>query len=446
LGDAAEFEKRFHAKSWINTFHAAKAKKAQEKCVSLDEKMLKLSQERAGLEREIQDIESKQSGDNDAREQLKVLKDTLQSVQEKERSAKKDLEQEVMRWQDKADESMREATRSKVQMERMMACMKGVEAFQGTGKGEFAESGAQPGFCSVQQSMGFSMDTITFGTIDSGQLLMYETSMSKKIGDGRDCAYKCRCLSSDIEYCCKMYQIKDQEQRRSIHNDLFAQQEQVGKHPRIVSYERVIESENTIFVLMELLPGMDLFDYVLEEGLTEDQAKGLFRELVEALSHLHENKVIHCDIKPENAMVIGDANEGNAHLKLIDFGLSCFQKHDQMIDGDASSGVGGGIVLDQYTPPEHLASLDVPPTMGTDMWRLGCTLYFMLVGEKPFKHTEYTEAGKKERQEERFIKEADFEELSDEAKDLIGRLIVASPEARLNTQQVLEHPWILEPS
>ena len=99
-------------------------------------------------------------------------------------------------------------------------------------------------------------DTITFGTIDNGKLLLFETSKNQKIGEGRDSAYRCKELETGEEFALKMYTMGNLRQRRSILHDLYAHRLQVGKHPRIVSYERVIESETTIFVLMELLAGM----------------------------------------------------------------------------------------------------------------------------------------------------------------------------------------------
>ena len=142
----------------------------------------------------------------------------------------------------------------------------------------FDKDGAQQGFCHTS-SVGFSLapsphkavfpcitlgvravrvaskDTITFGTIDNGKLLLFETSKNQKIGEGRDSAYRCKELETGEEFALKMYTMANLRQRRSILHDLYAHRLQVGKHPRIVSYERVIESETTIFVLMELLAG-----------------------------------------------------------------------------------------------------------------------------------------------------------------------------------------------
>ncbi|CAE8594952.1 unnamed protein product, partial [Polarella glacialis] len=143
--------------------------------------------------------------------------------------------------------------------------------FSGSGTNMFKEEGAQQGFSSVTKSIGFSTDSITFGTIENGHLLLFETSSSRKLGEGRDCAYRCQDLESGRELALKMYKITNPDQRRAIFHDLYAQRSQVGKHERIVSYERVIESESTIFVLMELLNGKDLFDVICTEALTEEK-------------------------------------------------------------------------------------------------------------------------------------------------------------------------------
>ena len=84
-------------------------------------------------------------------------------------------------------------------------------------------------------------------------------------------------------------------------------------HPNIVRYEKVIETASHIFVIMELIGrrpgqrGIDLFEYIdaEKEGLviSEAEARGIFRQVVGALKHIHDQDVIHGDIKPENVML-----------------------------------------------------------------------------------------------------------------------------------------------
>lgn len=251
-----------------------------------------------------------------------------------------------------------------------------------------------------------SQDTITFGTIEDGKLLLFETSTRHKIGEGRDSAYRCKELETGEEFALKMYTMSNPSQRRSIMHDLYAHRVLLGKHPRIVSYKRVIESETTIFVLMELLAGKDLFDVVCARVLTEEQAQPLFRELVEGLQHLHNNKVIHCDVKPENAMVLGSIDCGTAHLKLIDFGCSCF---NDFIKESETTEKRACVVYDRYMPPELGASPTAAPTVATDIWRLGCTLYVMLVRSPPFHDDAQTRPGIEAREQGRFYKPESYE-------------------------------------
>lgn len=422
-------------KRWLaSSFRAAvKFQIMQGKCGKLDVQLGDLSEDRAKLERAIKEIEANSSADlNQKQEELDKINKQLEKVQAMEAKKHEELQSEVSRWQATAEDSMREATKVKSKMESMMLCMKGLQAFNGVGQQKFEGEGAQQGF----SRLGFSMDTIMFGTIENQKLLLFETSKRNKLGAGKDSAYRCKEVETGDEYALKMYSITNPAQRRSIFHDLYAQRAQVGKHPRIVSYERVIESENMIFVLMELLSGKDLFDVVCSQKLTEDQARHLFVQLAEGLKHLHDNQVIHCDIKPENAMVLGSVSDGTARLQLIDFGCSCFEQFEDAADMKAC------IVYDTYTPPEHVACSTLKPSMATDMYRLGCTLFIMLVQRPPFRNDALTESGREARRKGEFIKGAGYDELSLDAQDLITKLLSGEPIARPTIADVLEHPWV----
>lgn len=421
-------EKKFAASSFKNAVHF---KRMQSQCSKLDDKVLELALERLELEQQITGLQTNSA--TDAREhELNGLMDRLKEINIEQEAAKKQFENEVEKWQTEAEKCMQEASRAKSKVEGIMNCMKGLEAFSYAGKGAFSKDGAQTGFCS---SKGFSMDKITFGTIDNNVLHMFETSRRDKIGEGRDCAFRCTDLSSGMQFALKVYEFKDKHQRTSIQNDLCAYRTKVGAHPRIVSYERVIESESMIFVLMELIKGQDLFDIIATHGLTEQQARTLFLQLTEAIQHLHSTGVIHCDIKPENAMVIGDIASGDVQLKLIDFGCSCFTEYNQEAEGR--------VVHDMYMPPEHGEQSNLTPSVPTDMWRLGCTLFVMLTSKPPFASDQDTVRGIQARKTGNFHKDpATWSRLSEEAQDLIVKLLNGDPAKRPTTAEVLKHPWI----
>eukprot|EP00440_Ansanella_granifera_P024472 gb/GFBE01026577.1/.p1 GENE.gb/GFBE01026577.1/~~gb/GFBE01026577.1/.p1 ORF type:complete len:595 (+),score=144.50 gb/GFBE01026577.1/:1-1785(+) len=434
VGQSDVLEKRWLQSSFRG---AVQFHRMQAKCSKLDSQLNELSEEREKVEKAIKEVEDSSFSDIDEREQkLKRLGSRLAEVTEAQNAATAQLQSEVSKWQRAAEKSMQEATQVKSKLKGMMTCIKGLEAFTGAGGNKFDKDGAQQGFCH-RSKIGFCMDTITFGTIENGKLLLFETSTRNKIGEGRDCAYRCKEVETGEEFALKMYTMSNPTQRRSIFHDLYAHQSQVGKHPQIVSYERVIESENTIFVLMEYLKGKDLFDIVCQRQLTEAQARPLFKELVEGVQHLHRSEVIHCDIKPENAMVLGSVDMGTATLKLIDFGCSCFNKFEHN-----ENEIRACVVYDSYMPPEHSASPSLAPSVATDMWRIGCTLFVMLVRRPPFHNDAQTKAGREAREQGNFFRVQEYEDLSDEAKDLITSLLNGDPSKRPDTDAVLQHPWV----
>lgn len=419
------FERKWAASAFRS---AVTIRRTQSKVSKLDADMKQLCVERSQLEEQIKNAQESNDEDEERR-----LKQRMRDVQEKQDAAQKALEEQVKAHQKEAEKCMREASLAKSKMEKVMACIRGMDAFAGAGGNKFTSEGAQQGFSQAKRA-GFSAENITFGTIEDGQLLMYETSASRRLGEGRDGAYRCTDLNTGQEKALKMYKISSQQQRNAIFNDLFAHRSKVATHPRIVNYERVIESENTIFVLMELLSGMDLFDVVARDGLTEEQAKPLFLDLVEGVQHLHNNNVIHCDIKPENAVVVGSVKTGEAQVKLIDFGCSCFMSYKD----DLAS---GSIVFDAYMPPEHALDPSTSPTVATDTWRLGCTLYIMLLRRPPFHNDAATPKGRAQREASIFPRPAEFLALSADAQDLVTKLLVGDPRNRLDTVGILAHPW-----
>jgi serine/threonine protein kinase len=85
--------------------------------------------------------------------------------------------------------------------------------------------------------------------------------------------------------------------------------------------EDVFETADRIFIVMELMDGGELFDYVVEKGtLSEEEASVIVRKITSAIAHMHANGVIHRDLKPENLLLTSKLP--NAEIKLIDFGLA----------------------------------------------------------------------------------------------------------------------------
>ena len=147
------------------------------------------------------------------------------------------------------------------------------------------------------------------------------------------------------------------------------------KHPNIVNVMEFFEANNTCYYVMEYLSGGDLDSLIEHHGrLSEADTLKYTRQIAEALSFMHENKMLHLDLKPKNVMLnaAGDAI-------LIDFGLS--KQYDSSGEPESSTTVGRG--TPGYAPLEQANYQDghgFPVTM--DIYALGATMYKMLTGKR----------------------------------------------------------------
>ncbi|KAI9788227.1 MAG: hypothetical protein M1833_003112 [Piccolia ochrophora] len=195
------------------------------------------------------------------------------------------------------------------------------------------------------------------------------------------------------------------------------------RHPNIVEMIDFFEDDVNYYIEMVAhgLPGMDLFDYIeLRVNMTEAECRSIFRQVVDAIYHLHTKAlVVHRDIKDENVVLDGEGN-----IKLIDFGSAAYIKN-----GPFDVFVG---TID-YAAPEVLAG---KPYRGKeqDVWALGILLYTIVYKENPFYSVDE-------------IMDHDLRVpyvMSDDNIDLIRRMLDRNVQQRLSIREVLEHPWLKE--
>lgn len=95
-------------------------------------------------------------------------------------------------------------------------------------------------------------------------------------------------------------------------------------HPNIIELYDVFISPDKIYIIMELMEGGELFDYVVQKGtLTEEEASRIVRKVTSALVYMHSKNVIHRDMKPENLLLAHKPRSSHdIEVKIIDFGLS----------------------------------------------------------------------------------------------------------------------------
>ncbi len=166
--------------------------------------------------------------------------------------------------------------------------------------------------------------------------------------------------------------------------------EAVGRldHPNIVRAMDAREVEGIRFLVMEHVDGLDLSEVVERCGpLSVADACEAIRQAALGLQCSEENGLVHRDIKPSNLMLSADG-----HIKVLDLGLAQFQEAETL-DGGVT-GIGQVMGTPDYMSPEQaLESHTVD--IRTDIYSLGCTLYYLLSGQPPFGGSKYDTPMKK---------------------------------------------------
>merc|ERR1712032_251832 len=359
-------------------------------------------------------------------------------------------EQELTELRSVTEKHMMDAHMSTAKLIAMHRVLKGISAlgehspFKGAGAGRFVEDGAVSGFALCNSGIrrastsqlgksgpivatGFNMESFVFGYPTENDIVFYEVDRKRDfLGEGVDGAYRCRDIATGQKFALKIYEI-GRRQKRQILSDLRTKQA-MGEHPHIVKYHNVIETEQQVYVLMELIIGVDLFTHIVNhKGLSEPKACSLFVQICEALQFCHDNGVIHGDVKPENVMVTNPDSQAPIG-RLIDFGFSCFLNYEDEDPGSSCP------VHDVYSPPEALNG-GSRVTKHVDVFRLGCTLYVMLMATFPF---DRSCRDLERRRDGEVLKYAKWATLSTEVQDLITRLL----RDRIDIPTVLESKWV----
>jgi hypothetical protein len=148
----------------------------------------------------------------------------------------------------------------------------------------------------------------------------------------------------------------------------------VCQHLNIISLLDTFENADYIYIVLELLRGGDLYEYLerREFKVPESRARNIIHSLATALFYLHSYGIVHRDIKLENIIMTEDTEQ--AEVKLVDFGLS------KMIGPSEACKEPFGTI--GYAAPEILKG--EPYDKAIDIWSLGIVLYIMLTGQMPF--------------------------------------------------------------
>lgn len=203
----------------------------------------------------------------------------------------------------------------------------------------------------------------------------------------------------------------------------------VPPHPHLLSLVSFTEAADHSILALPLATGGDTLKYMQERGcvpLSEDSARPLFVQLVDAVSHMHKNGFVHRDIKCENILLAGPERRD---IILGDFGFAGRWKAGERLTQAWGS--------HHYSSPEISARV---PYEGpeVDVWSMGVVLYAWCSGRLPF-------GGATEEETSARIQQGMYSlprQFSTELKTLISGMLHLNPAKRLTLDDVRAHPWV----
>ncbi|XP_025160955.1 titin homolog isoform X2 [Harpegnathos saltator] len=205
------------------------------------------------------------------------------------------------------------------------------------------------------------------------------------------------------------------------------------RHPKLLLLAAAYESPRETVMITEYISGGELFERVVADDftLTERDSILFMRQICEGVEYMHQNKIVHLDLKPENVMC---RTRTSHQIKLIDFGLA------QTLKPDTPIRVLFG--TPEFIPPEIISY--EPIGTESDMWSVGVICYVLLTGLSPFMGDNDAETFANITRADYDLEDEAFDAISNDAKDFISGLLIKRKELRMSAAQCLEHPWMAQ--
>lgn len=236
------------------------------------------------------------------------------------------------------------------------------------------------------------------------------------------------------------YAVKIIDKKKVMHGMAVQREIEILKtihHENIVALKDYFEDSQYHYLVMDLIEGGDLMDFITNNGVVpEDAAIEIATQVLSAVSYMHSINISHRDIKPDNILI---AQDEPVIVKVSDFGLAKIAQ-----SGSHLKTFCGTLA---YLAPEVLAHKQDPRVRKNysdkvDIWSIGCMVYVILTGFLPFPQPTQQELYEKIIKGQittKYLKEAG---ISPEGIDFIKYLLVVDPVARPSAASALLHPWL----
>ena len=238
---------------------------------------------------------------------------------------------------------------------------------------------------------------------------------------------------NDLDRDFAMKMIKKRKNKPNDEKEIVNEIEILKKldHPKILKIIDFYSTEKKYYIITEYCPEGELFNEIIKHGkFDEGHAAFVTNQILKAIAYCHKMNIIHRDLKPENIMITNREKNGCLQIKLIDFGTAKIFEKGQ----EENRYVGSSY----YMAPEIIKR---KYDEKCDLWSIGVILYILLTGRPPFDGNDDDEIIENVKKGVYDKWAYPFPLLSEQAKDLINKLLQYDPKKRLSAEEALEHPW-----
>ncbi|XP_070931236.1 serine/threonine-protein kinase 33 isoform X4 [Macaca nemestrina] len=211
------------------------------------------------------------------------------------------------------------------------------------------------------------------------------------------------------------------------------------KHEHIIHLEQVFETPKKMYLVMELCEDGELKEILDRKGhFSENETRWIIQSLASAIAYLHNNDIVHRDLKLENIMVksslTDDNNEINLNIKVTDFGLAVKKqsRSEAMLQATCGTPI--------YMAPEVINAHDY--SQQCDIWSIGVIMYMLFCGEPPFLASSEEKLFELIRKGELHFENPVWNSISDCAKSVLKQLMKVDPAHRITAKELLDNQWL----
>ncbi|CAD8056637.1 unnamed protein product [Paramecium sonneborni] len=250
--------------------------------------------------------------------------------------------------------------------------------------------------------------------------------LAQRIEDGTKMAVKAFCKNA-------VY--KEENGREGLINEI--QIMRILDHPNLMKLYEVYETQNSIYMCLELLEGDQLYGlFKMKRTFNIQQIRSILKGLLEGLNYIHSMGIMHRDLKLEN--ILFKEPENYDSVVIADFGLAT--RVDQKPYLYTKCGTPG------FVAPEVINLKDDSFSYGSvcDMYSLGVILYILITGQPVFKGKSYNTIVRRNREAIVDFQKEKLNQVSDTQRCLLIKMLQADPELRITSKQALKHEYFFE--